>query len=115
MKISPHVAEARDFAISQAKNLPQLIAFLSAADPKLADAIKGKSLIASKSPWGTLAVTVVSWAAAHWGLGWSDDTCNLVAGAGVVLGSYAMRYITRAQITGFVKPTPPATSSNTGA
>ena len=90
----------RDQVIADAKSLPDLIAKAQANDPALAAQLTGKSLLASKSPIGTLAAGVVTWLAGRYGLGWDDMTCNLVAGAAVLIGGYAMRYVTSGPIAG---------------
>lgn len=101
-RTSAIVEKARDDAIAAAQNLPTLVAGLKAADPALAQSLEGKALLASKSPWGTLAGGIVAWLAAHYGLGWDQATCDLVAGAGVLVAAYLMRKITAAPISGIV-------------
>ena len=93
-------------AIAAAHDLPSLISELNAVDPALATQIEGKALIASKTPWGTLAAAVVAWAAARYGLGWDADTDALVAGLGLVAGSFAMRAITTSPIAGWFAKAP---------
>ena len=66
----------------------------------------GKALIASKSPWGTLAGGGIAWLATRYGFGWDQITCNLVAGVAIVLASYAMRYFTNEPITGIITAKP---------
>lgn len=108
--------------IAAAQDVPQLVAGLETVDPAMADAIKGKALLASKTPWGVLLAGVASWAVSHYGLGWNATTTDMMAGAGVLLGSYLMRYISPARITGIfsapavpVVPVPiPATVSVSG-
>ncbi len=74
------------------------------ADPKaLAEQLTGKALIASKTPWGTLAGGIVGFLVARYGLGWDQGTQTLVAGAGVLVGSYIMRWITTSPITSMIK------------
>lgn len=90
------VANLQTAARSGAQDVPDAVKAISVLAPDLAP----KALIASKSPWGTLAVSVVVWASAHWGFGWSEDTCVTVAGVAVLAGSYLMRYITTARIGG---------------
>lgn len=92
-----------DQAVAMARDLPDLIAKASTFDPALAAKFTGQALIASKSPWGSLAGGVVAWAVTHWGLGWDQSTCDLVAGAGVLVGAYAMRYVTDHPITGLFR------------
>lgn len=65
--------------------------------------ITGKALIASKTPWGVLAAYGIAFLGAHFGLGLDADTTGVVAGAAVLVGSYAMRYITTDTITGIFK------------
>jgi hypothetical protein len=96
----------KDQLIGGAKDLPDLIAKAKTFDPDLAASLTGKALIASKSPWGSLLGGIVTWLAAKEGLGWDETTCNLVAGAGVLVGAYLMRWITKGSITGIVSPAP---------
>ncbi|HXT81395.1 MAG TPA: hypothetical protein VN702_17655 [Acetobacteraceae bacterium] len=94
-------------AITAARDMPSLIANLKTVDPALAAPLEGKALLASKTPWGTLAVAVVSWAASRYGFGWDDQTCALIAGLGIVGGSYLMRALTSSPITGWFKKATP--------
>jgi hypothetical protein len=100
------VTAATNDAIAAAKDLPSLVTGLQATNPALAQQIEGKALLASKTPWGTLAVSAVSYLASKYGLGWDADTCTLVAGAGLVAGAYAMRYLTAAPISGWFRKAP---------
>ena len=92
----------RDQVIADAKSLPDLIAKAQTVDPALAEQLTAKSLAASKTPWGTLASGIIGWLVAHYGLGWDSATCDLVAGGAVLLGSYAMRYVTKSPIGGIL-------------
>lgn len=92
-----------DQAVSLARDIPSLIKQAAVIDPDLAAKWTGKSLAASKSPWGSLAGGVVSWLVAHYGIGWDAATCDLVAGAGVLIASYVMRAITELPITGIFR------------
>jgi hypothetical protein len=74
--------------------------------PEQWEVLTGKALLASKSPWGTIAGGLVGWLAAHYGLGWDQTTCNLIAGGGVILASYAMRWLTTQPITGIFTAKP---------
>lgn len=89
-----------DQAVAAARDLPDLIAKASALDPALAQKFTGQALLASRSPWGTLAGGVVAWLASRYGLGWDSATCDLVAGAGVLLGAFVMRWVTQLPVTG---------------
>lgn len=95
-------------AIAAAQDVPTLIKGLQAANPALAEQLTGKPLLASRTPWGTLAVAGVSWLASRYGLGWDDTTCAVVAGAGVLAGAYAMRAITTSPIAGWFAAKPAA-------
>jgi hypothetical protein len=120
---TPAQAAVND-AIKSAQNLPDLIAKVQTIDPAFADAITGKALIASKSPWGVLAGSLIAWLIAKYGLActpsmtsgcWSDSTVQLVSGVAAMgggwLASYAMRLVTQGPITGILKPTPPTTTA----
>lgn len=86
-------------AVADAKNLPELVSNLQVVAPQLAAPFFGKALLASKSPWGTLAAGLVSYTASKYGFGWPPELCAAVAGGGVLLGSYAMRLFTKQPIT----------------
>ncbi len=104
---------AADEAVAAAKDVPDLVAKLKLADPALAAQIEGKALLRSKTPWGTLACAVVAYASTRWGLGWDPSTDALIAGCGLVLGSYAMRAITSVPISGLLRHTPVAPAKGT--
>jgi hypothetical protein len=98
-------------AVSAAKSLPNLIANLYALDPALATQLETKPLLASKTPWGTLAAGMVGWVSSRYGFGFDANTCSLVSGFAVLVGSYAMRALTRQPIAGLLNT--PATASST--
>lgn len=97
-------------AIAQARNLPADLARLERINPALAEQLESKPLLASRTPWGTLAAAAVGWASARFGLGLDAHATDLVAGAALVGGSYAMRAITSRPIAGILRgpgvPTP---------
>jgi len=76
--------------------------------PPQLEELRGKALIASRSPWGTLAGGVIGWIVARYGLDLDTDTSSMIAGLAVLAAAYAMRYITNQPITGVLdeKPTP---------
>lgn len=105
------VAKLQQAAQAGATNVPQVARALAVLDPNLAP----KALIASKTPWGTVAVAAVSGLVTKFGLAcgavatascWTPETVDWVAGvatlAGTVVGSYVMRYMTKAPIAGIV-------------
>ena len=94
------VTTVEDLAVRDARTLPELVDKLQVVNPTLAAALVGKSLAASRTPWGTLLLPVVAYVAARFGLGWTPDVDALVAGVAVLIGSYAMRVVTSAPITG---------------
>lgn len=98
----------RDQVVASAKDLPDFIRKATAFDPDTAAKWTGKALLASKTPWGTLAVPLVAYLASRYGFGWDDSTCALVAGAGVLVGSYLMRLVTELPITGIFRKSTPA-------
>ena len=71
----------RDKIISDAKNLPDLLAKTQAADPDLYAKLTGATSTGLKAPGGSLVVLLVTWAAARYGLAWPPEVCMLVAGA----------------------------------
>ena len=58
----------RNALIEDAKGLSDLIEKAKVADPQLAGFLLGKSLIASKTPWGVLAGSGIGFLATHYGL-----------------------------------------------
>lgn len=92
-----------DQAIAEAKDLPTLVAGLSAVDPGLARQFQGKALLESRTPLGTLLVTGVTYLAAKYALGWDQATDELVAGLALLVVSYAIRLVTSAPIAGLFK------------
>lgn len=97
------MTDTRDRLIADAKSLPDLVAKAQRFDPALAQQLTGKVLLASKTPWGVLVSGAVGWAVSRYGLGWDGATTDLVAGAAVVLGAYAMRKISSGPITGLFR------------
>lgn len=107
---------ALNAAKTLAKDLPGLAADAQAIDPAAAQQLASKALIASKSPWGTVAAAGIGWGAAKLGLTcaagvvsascWTPDTVNLVAGfaaiGGAWVGAYVMRWVTSKPIAGLL-------------
>lgn len=96
---SSAVTAAENAAVREARDLPDLIRRLEVANPVLAAQFVGKSLAASRTPWGTLLLPVVAYLAARYGLGWPPDIDALMAGVAVLIGSYVMRFMTSTPIT----------------
>lgn len=92
-----------DQITAMARDVPDLIAKAATVDPDLASKWTGKALVASKTPWGTLAGGIVAWLASKYGFGWDQATTDLVAGAGVLVMSFVMRSISELPITGFFR------------
>ena len=88
--------------VADARSLPELVRGFERTSPDLAKSIEGKSLIASRTPWGVLLAGAIGWAAARYGLGWDSNTVDLVAGLAVLAGGYAMRYVTTGPIRGLL-------------
>lgn len=101
-------ATVSDRVVASAQSLPDLIQKASVSDPALASMFTGKALIASKTPWGTLAGGIVAYVAGRYGFQWDQATCDLVAGAGVLLASFVMRYISPLPVTGILTAATPA-------
>lgn len=93
-------AMVTNVAVSDAKNLPDLIAKVGSVNPDLAAAMISKPLIASKTPWGVLLVTAITYGASKYGLGWDETTCDIVGGVAVLAGSYFMRWVSSSRIAG---------------
>src|SRR5580658_3740546 len=94
-----HTAAQTNAAVRAAQDMPALVANLRTVNPDLAQQIEGKALIASKSPWGTLACSAVGFLAAKYGLTctvasaaaancWTPDTVNLIGGAAAMAGAF---------------------------
>jgi hypothetical protein len=90
----------RDQVIKDAQSMPDLIAKAKVLDPDLATQLTSKALIASKTVWGNAAVLVVSWLVTRYGIGWSADTCALIAGLLVMAATAVFRSITTQPIGG---------------
>ena len=97
-----------DQVVGAAQDLPDLINKASTFDPDTAAKWTGKALLASKTPWGTLLVPLVTYLASRYALGWDTNTCTLVAGVGVLVGAYIMRMVTELPITGLLRPATPS-------
>lgn len=98
-------------AITAARDLPSLIANLQRVSPALAQQLESKPLLASRTPWGTLAAAAVGWVAARYGLQLDATTDALIAGAALLAGSYLMRLATNRPVAGIIATpagTPPA-------
>lgn len=103
MAFSPHA----DTLVAKAQSLTDLVAAAREADPVLAAALTAKPLALSKTPWGTLAAGLVAWGAARWGLDLDPTLTDLVAGVGVLAGSYLMRLVTSGPISSVLPPKAP--------
>ncbi len=90
-----------DQVVAMSRDVPDLIQRASALDPELARKFTGQALAQSRTPWGNVAGYAVTWLASYYGLGWSPETCAILAGVAVMIFSYIMRYITENPITGF--------------
>jgi len=99
--MSATTTSAVNAAVKAAQTLGELKTNLETASPALAAALETKPLIASKTPWGTLLTGVVAYLAAKYGLPFDQTTDALIGGAGVLVGSYAMRAITASPIAGW--------------
>ena len=99
-------------AVRVAQNLPALESRLEQVDPDIR-IVRAKSLLYSKTVWGSLAAIVVSRLATQWGLGWDVTTCSVVSGAIVWIAVIALRYVTKAPIDGMVATTGDAAKAAT--
>lgn len=96
-----------DNSVRASMSLGDLIQAWERIAPDLAEALKGKPLIASKTPWGVIACYIVGVVLGDFGLGMSEAGTQVLAGGLVLVGSYAMRYFTKSRINGIVQPTDP--------
>lgn len=95
--------DLRSSLIAGAKSLPDLVRKADTLDPQLASALRGKSLLAARSPPVVLLAGALTWAAGHWGLGWDPEFTSMLAGAAVLGAGYVMRMFTSAPVTGFAR------------
>jgi hypothetical protein len=95
----------RDSIVKDAQSLPDLIERAESVDPALAKSLSEKSLVGSKSVWAPAATWVVTWGASHFGLGWDQNTCALVASLLAWVAVIGARYVTRSPIGGVFKVT----------
>lgn len=95
-----------DRAVAVSQDMKGLMENLRLANPALAESMTAKPLMASKTPWGTLAAGGIAWLSSRYGLGLDAEMCALLSGIAVLAGSYAMRYITTSPIAGVIKGAP---------
>jgi hypothetical protein len=98
-------------AIKDAQTGAELIKNLEAVDPALAQSLIPKGLLAARTPYVQVLVTIISAISVKYAIGLDDQTeqiiaCAIVAGATWV-SSLIMRYITRQPIAGVVTASKP--------
>lgn len=100
-------------AVSAAKDLPGLVNNLQAVDPALAQQITGKALIASKSVYGVIISTGLTWAVTKYALGWSPDLVDAISGGVVLVATAVFRALSTTPITSWFvsKKTAPVAST----
>lgn len=89
--------------VAASRSIPEMIDRLKSADPAAYQQLTGKPLLMSRTPIGTLAVSLVAYMSARFGLGWDPGMCELAAGVGLLAGGYAMRYISSEPIWGIFR------------
>ena|ERR1044072_1755016 len=94
-----------DYSVARAMSVNDLIQTWEKIAPDLAEALKGKPLIASKTPWGVMACYIVGVILGDYGLSLSEAGTQVLAGILVLFGSFIMRYISTGRINGIVRPT----------
>jgi hypothetical protein len=90
-----------DIAVAAARNLPALLTSLATIAPSLPAFLAGKSLVAARTPYVTVLVTILTYASTRYGLGWDDTTVNTITGIVLFAVSLGMRCITSTPVTGF--------------
>lgn len=108
------MATLRDQLIANANSLPDLIAHAEVLDPALAQQLTGKSLFASRSAPAILIASLITWGATKYGLNFDATTVDLLTMAVGTIVAYAMRWITRAPITGLIHPAPVVADTGPG-
>ena len=102
----PSKASVRSQIISLAQGVPSLVVMAESSDTPLADFLKGKGMAQSRTAWVVIITPLVSYLAAKYGIGWDSGTCGVISTVLVTLTALAMRTVTSAPITGFLKPAP---------
>jgi hypothetical protein len=83
----------RDQVIAGAKSAPDLIHRAEASDPALAKVLLAKGATSLKTPLGGALTLVVTWAVTHYGLGWDQDTVNMVSGMAALCVGYLIHLL----------------------
>ncbi|MDR3533960.1 MAG: hypothetical protein P4L90_25770 [Rhodopila sp.] len=99
----------RSMILADAQGVPSAIRMAETADPQLADFLKGKALLASKSVWFPPATALVTLAVTKYGLGWDADTITAVTTLLVLGASAVCRLVTHSPITGLISKGTPKT------
>jgi hypothetical protein len=112
--------KATNTAISFARNAPELLDGLKAANPAMAAQLTGTVATYSKSGAAPLVGSIVGWLAAHFALMcssavasncWTQDTVNIVTAlciaAGTSLFALGMHWWSKAPTRALVAPAPP--------
>jgi len=81
----PTLSPSLDEIVSVAKDLPELVAQLEVYEPKIADRLMGRSLLASRTCWGAAGAMVLGQLSTRFALGWDQQTCSLFSGALVLV------------------------------
>lgn len=105
----------KDEVVAQSRDFPDLVSKAETFDPELAKKFTGKAMLASKTFWGMLAVTVLSQLVVHFNLGWNQEFVNLVAGAIVLATAVGLRMISEHPITGLFRAKTTAEVTGSGA
>jgi hypothetical protein len=96
-----------DHSVAKSMSVEDLIGTWERIAPDLAEALKGKPLIESKTPWGVMACYIIGVLLGDYGLSLSEAGTQILAGVLVLIGSFVMRYISTARINGIVRPADP--------
>ncbi len=103
-----------DAAIAEAKTLPALHEKLQAVDPALAAQLESKPLAYSRTPPAIVLAFGLAWLSSRYGLNLDANLDALIAGAVVLVVSYAMRWITSKPIAGLIR-SPAAAAADVAA
>lgn len=85
-------ADLRNQIIADAQDLPDLVARAQTLDPALFSALTQGASMASATPLGAFVAADITWLVTTYGLGWSPTFVDMLSGAAIVAGGYAVHW-----------------------